>query len=193
MSLREVSGEPIEKVKPLLVMTHQLTQRLHVALFIYPSLAETGKWGILYNSATQEKCIVLIVVRTEWDRWVDLSVCNHPFSSLISTSNEGSLCSIQCILCPDNCPCLAHQLVEPEERPFLASSLVLSTWVHNQSCFIIHQKWSWKQLLGPNWCQCLWQILLGTTSQALSTPLGECVQKLSLNYCQELSKDVVRC
>lgn len=27
---------------------------------------------------------------TEWERWVDLSGCKHQFSSLISTSNEGS-------------------------------------------------------------------------------------------------------
>lgn len=58
--------------------------------FTHSSLAETRKYGTVYNSTTQEKCVVLIVVHTEWERWVDLSACNHPFSSLISISNEGS-------------------------------------------------------------------------------------------------------
>lgn len=71
-------------------MTCQLTQRLQAALFIHSSLAQTGRCGILYNSTTQKQCIIVIVVHTEWERWVDLSGCKHQFSSLISTSNEGS-------------------------------------------------------------------------------------------------------
>lgn len=47
-------------------------------------------WNSVQLHHLEKKCIAVIAMHTEQGGCVDLSICNHSFSSLISISNEGS-------------------------------------------------------------------------------------------------------
>jgi len=73
---------------------------------------------------------------------VSRSICLHPSLLNFRWRKQHYWSSLQCILRPDTCctALLINSWNQRKDRPVLASSLVLSTWVHNHSCFIIHQK-----------------------------------------------------
>lgn len=80
-------------------------------------------------------------------REIDLSDCKHLFSSLISTSNEGHniadppfrVFSI-CIIVAQ--PCSSTHRIKERQTIFF-SSLVLSTWVHNNSFYNSSENGPW--------------------------------------------------
>lgn len=100
--------------------------------------------------------------------------------------------SLQCIPCPDNC-CIAlliNSWNQRKDRPFLACSLELSTWVHNHSCFIIHQKMVLETISG-SWV--MWMPIASIVRNHLPSTVNTSQWKCSEAVSQLLSRPIKRC
>lgn len=172
-------------------MTCRLTQKLQVALFIHSSLAETGKCRIsvqFYHSETAPDSHCGAHRMREMSRSV---CCKHLFSSPISTSNKGSNIADPpfsafsiCITAAQPCSS-THRT---KERPFFVSSLVLSTWVHTNSCFIIHQKMV-LETIDVNAYSKYWQEALPRHCQHLSLNMFRSCLPTTVKSCQIMWSD----
>lgn len=158
---------------------------------IHSSLAETGKCRIsvqFYHSETVPHSHCGTHRMREMSRSV---CCKHLFSSPISASNKGSNIADPpfgafsvCITAAQ--PCSSTHRTKERQTIFYFQSGFINLSPYQLMFYNSSENGPWN-----NWCQCLQQILSGGTSQALSAPLTEYVQKLSPNNCEELSNYVV--
>lgn len=98
-------------------MTWQLTESPH-CLIHTSQLSRDWKMWDSAQSCTQKKCIVHIVVHTEWEEWISLPVTITSPPSFQLPKKEATLLILTSVHSPSRLllHSLAHQLMELQER-----------------------------------------------------------------------------